>query len=153
MKVLYDIKKGITIKGDVQELGEELHNIPNKTPKTVLQYAIEHEDSVLYKQFEWDDSKAGEKYRKTQARQILNHIIIRQIEEEEINVRAFESIHVEEEDVEEARLYVNTVEALRDDDQRQLILNEVKSLFNQASNKLDAYNNCISLLLNKNIFC
>lgn len=152
MKIKYDLKKGLSINGDIQELGEEIYNIKNKTPKSVLQFAKDNKQSILYKQFEWDNKKAGEKYRVSQARKILNHIMIREIEEEEINIRAFESIHVEEEDVEETRIFVNTIDALQNDDQRKLILNEIKVLFNQASNKLDAYNSCISLLLNRGIF-
>lgn len=152
MNIKYGVKKGLSIVGDVQQVGEELTLIENKTPISVIEYAEKNKDSALYKQFEWDNSIAGEKYRLVQARQLMNHILIREIDEEEVECRAYSNITIEEEEVKSNRIYGNTIEVLKDDDQRKNLINNIKKLHIQASNAMDAYNNCITLLHNKKLF-
>ena len=45
-------------------------------PKEIVQYARENPDSELHKCFEWDDTKAAEKWRTQQARSIVVNLIV-----------------------------------------------------------------------------
>ena len=150
MKISYGVKAGLVIKGEVNSLVNELLTIKDRTPENVLQYAKDHKKSVLYKNITWENDTCAEKWRLREAQMILNHIIIKEIDEEEVNIRAFESVRIEEEDTEDIkRVYVNTIETISCPDLRRKVLNEIKCLMNQATNKLDAYNNLINILMKK----
>lgn len=77
-------------KGDVNKIGKELEIIEqnNKlTAEEVVNYAKTHTDSELHLNFEWDDSIAGEKYRRHQANQLIHNIRVRIIENDEEKTR------------------------------------------------------------------
>ena len=74
-------------KADAQKCGEEMGDSP--TPESVLAKAKDP-TSELHKCFEWDDTKAAEKYRLTQARQIIQFIIIKETKKKEHQVRYFQ---------------------------------------------------------------
>ena len=46
------------------------------TPEMIVDWARHHPASALYSKFEWDNTLAGELYRKEQARSIIKMIII-----------------------------------------------------------------------------
>lgn len=77
-------------KQDANEVGKELEKIENLTPENVVEVARDKKN-VMHDMFEWDDSIAGEKYRKTQASKILAAIQVKIIVDNEPNkqVRAF----------------------------------------------------------------
>ena len=81
---------GFYNKFDANEVGRELEKIENLTPENVVDVA-RNENNVMHDMFEWDDSIAGEKYRKTQASRILAAIQVKIIVDNEPNkqVRAF----------------------------------------------------------------
>ena len=54
---------------EICEIGEEVR------PEQVLDKARD-ESSELHKCFDWDDSSAAEKYRLSQARSVINHLIV-----------------------------------------------------------------------------
>lgn len=65
---------GFAYKEDPNEVGKELESLgDNLTPENVVDKA-RNEDNVLHGMFEWDDSIAGENYRKIQATRIINNI-------------------------------------------------------------------------------
>lgn len=74
-------------KADAQKCGEEMGDSP--TPESVLEKAKDP-TSELHKCFEWDDTKAAEKYRLTQARQMIQFIIIKETKKKEHQVRYFQ---------------------------------------------------------------
>ena len=77
----YELKNGVAIikKQDVQEVGEYLKKVTDKnggelTPELIVNES-KSEKSVLHQYFEWDNVKAGEKFRKHQARLIIGGVV------------------------------------------------------------------------------
>lgn len=73
MKIVWKDGLGSFYQGvKAEEVVAELNKISTETitPEQVLD-AARDENSLLHRFFEWDDSVAAEKYRKTQAQQIL----------------------------------------------------------------------------------
>jgi hypothetical protein len=126
--MVYRWKEGSRFKADAQAVGEELLRISEmeRDAKTVILFARKNKKSELYKCFEWDDEKAGEQYRLTQARTIMR-MIVHEIETtgrgktETIIVRTFESVKKSEDD--KSMVYVQTVKALNDVEYREQIMN------------------------------
>lgn len=81
---------GFYSKFDANEVGKELEKIENLTPENVIDVARD-ENNIMHDMFEWDDSIAGEKYRKQQASHIISNIHVKIIAEDKPNrlVRAF----------------------------------------------------------------
>ena len=79
-------------KEDPEQVAQELEKISEITPDNVVE-AAKNKESVLHNMFEWNDTIAGEKYRKIQARQIIGSIRVEVVstrsEEEPKTVRAF----------------------------------------------------------------
>ena len=84
---------------DAQTAGDELSRIYQQygaiDPKTVVNES-RREDAPLHRCFEWDDSKAAEKYRCDQARHIIRCITIAPVEESSsaAPIRAFVTTRV-----------------------------------------------------------
>ena len=65
-------------KADAQKVADEIISIgESATPKQILEKARD-ESTELHKVFEWDDTKAAEAYRLSQARQIVCHLVIKE---------------------------------------------------------------------------
>ena len=129
--------------GDAQKVGEELEVIESLgeiSNKNVLEYAKNNKDSELYKCFEWDNTKASEKYRMIQATQIISSISF-VIEEEEPpkKQKIYYSIKSEKQ---EARRFKNIKDILEDDE-------EYKALLNKAKNELEKCTNNYNDLIKK----
>jgi len=58
----------MTIEQEILDLVDEDGLIH---PQDMVDWARAHDDSLLYRQFEWDDTKAAERYRVWQARQLI----------------------------------------------------------------------------------
>ena len=55
---------GTKYKGDPQKVYEEIQSIGDSyTPREILAYARNNENSELHKCFDWDDTTAAEKWR------------------------------------------------------------------------------------------
>lgn len=63
-------------KADAEKCYAEMQELDEITPENVL-LAAEDEESELHKCFEWDDSIAAEKYRLSQARQIIQFLVVK----------------------------------------------------------------------------
>lgn len=74
------------VKNEIDSLGEtpSLHDVVEKA---------RDEDSVMHDMFEWDDAVAGEKYRESQAKQIIRMLVV---------------VDEKKEDAEPVRYYVST---------------------------------------------
>lgn len=69
-------------KADAQKVADEISSIGlSVKPEEIVDKARD-ENTELHKCFEWDDTKAAEKYRVYQARQIVCHLIIREVNDE-----------------------------------------------------------------------
>lgn len=73
---------------DAQKVYEEIGDT-QITPAEVLEKAKD-ENSELHRCFEWDDSKAAEKYRLQQARMVINLLVVKTETPEETPVRVFQ---------------------------------------------------------------
>lgn len=100
------------------------------TPASVVETARPF-NSELHTCFEWDDAKAGEKWRETQASQMIRCLVIKNPVHEsdpDSTIRAFVNITSQD----DKRFYVQTMSALSDGDYRHQV-------FRQALNELQAF--------------
>ena len=89
-------------KIDPDEAMNEIQRIENLygkiTAQTVLT-AAKDKDCILHKLFEWDDSKAAERYRMAQARTLINNIEVKIISDgEERHIPVYEVVNIVAED-------------------------------------------------------
>lgn len=73
-------------KGDANKIGKELETIEQAkelTAENVVDYARTHTGSELYNSLEWDDSIAGDLWRKKQASFIITNIRVKIINDDE----------------------------------------------------------------------
>lgn len=101
---------------DAQIAGEELERISSAhslTPETIVKES-RSKKAVLHNMFEWDDKRAGERWREQQAADLLRNIVVVIAKEEENKVeytRAFVNI-IREED----RVYLPLVTVISNED-------------------------------------
>ena len=98
VKVKYGWKRnnpGVDAKKAANYLRKLETKYGNLTPELIVKES-KKKNSVLHRCFEWNDKKAAVKYRLDQARYILRSITI---EVEEIEVRAFANVIIEDEGV------------------------------------------------------
>lgn len=81
-------KVGGIFKADPRKVYEEIGE-DGATPKDVLEKAKDP-NTELHKCFEWDDGVAAEKYRLSQARQIIQLLVVKVSEREATPRRVFE---------------------------------------------------------------
>lgn len=68
-------------KADAQKVADEISSIGlSVKPEEIVDKARD-ENTELHKCFEWDDTKAAEKYRIYQARQIVCHLIVKEVDD------------------------------------------------------------------------
>ena len=90
IKLKFTRKKSYRIKTDPQVIGEYCYNLEQKkggklTPKELVE-AARDVNSPLHNEFEWNDTKAAQKYREWQARYIISSIelVIETVETEPV---------------------------------------------------------------------
>lgn len=67
---------------DAQKVADEISSIGlSVRPEEIVEKARD-ENTELHKCFEWDDTKAAEKYRIYQARQIVCHLIVKEVNDD-----------------------------------------------------------------------
>lgn len=110
-------------KANAQKVYEEIGD-RKVTPEEVLEQARNDENSELHKCFEWDDSVAAEKYRLTQARQVIQFLVIKPEKKDEPQVRVFQ-ITTETNNYQPTRLFIQQPD-------------EYKALLQRAKNELSA---------------
>lgn len=70
-------------KANAEKVYSDINQIEEKTPQNLVDYAEEHPDCELYKCFTWDDRKAANEYRKSEARQVLRLLVYTEDTEED----------------------------------------------------------------------
>ena len=134
--------KSAGFNADVQKVGEELEVLEKMTEisnKSVLEFAKKNKSSELNKCFEWDDKKAGEKYRLHQESTLISSISF-VIEEEPVKKqKIYFSIKSDEK---ETRKFKNIKDILEDDE-------DYKALIQKAKNELETCTNNYESLLRK----
>ena len=143
--MVYEWKKGARLSADAQAVGEELESLEYKTAESVVNAARKSKGD-LHDCFEWDDSIAGEEYRKDQARLILRAIVttidVKRGEEiESIQVRAYESVRfaLDDETPEKSMTYIPTREVLKDAQLRAQVIGRLSSTIAEAESTAEAY--------------
>lgn len=121
-----------------QIAGEEIDRIQQRdgvvTKETLLDES-RPEEAPLHPAFEWDDTKAAEKYRLTQAKSIINDIVVEVIrtgEDEPKKVPAFVNVV---KGLQNNAQYLSVDVAMSDEDHRKAVLENAKSEFNAFKRK------------------
>jgi len=123
-----------TTKKFNQRLINEILDVKEKvglTAENILEYA-EDKNSELHKHFEWDNSKAGYKFRLLQAGYLINQV--------SVNVRGENSPAFEYVTINHAREYKDKTEIMSDEDLRQQILERALTYINSWKETYERYN-------------
>lgn len=139
--MVYQWAKGSRLKANAQEVGEELEAIQGSlTPERIVDEA-RNKSLELHKCFEWDNEEAAEKYRITQARDVLRFIsVVTTVksegkESESVVVRAYENVKTKDND----REYVQLFHALNDTEYRNQIFGRLKNMITDAIETTETY--------------
>lgn len=123
MSVTYAWRPGSRISIDPNKAGRELARIEKAEGSLTAEVVLERAKSAnssLHDHFEWDDSRAAEQHRLTQAGELIRSITVdvsRSNLEPAKPVRAFVNVREEEQ-----RHYVGTARAMSDKELRQQVL-------------------------------
>lgn len=113
-------------KKDAQKVGEELELIKSEgvlNPRSVVKRA-RNKKSILYNYFEWNNTKAAERFRLQQAMNIVNHVIeIIAIEGNQVEEKAYFSVIVKKDE----RAYVSLTEAITIPSYKKQLFREMES--------------------------
>lgn len=120
----YIIKEGAPYnKKDAVKIGRALDSVREQYGRLTSEFVVKaatKSNHPLHKYFEWDDTEAAESWRQEQARQLIKSIkitIVREDNDEPLNVRAFVSIRTDE-----GREYAPVMEAMSNRAHRSQLL-------------------------------
>ena len=138
-KIIYEAREGSPFhRGDAQAIGEFIAHIPEKSTTNILKAIEEHPNHVIHKYIEWDNKKAGQRYRLGQVRNIVNHVYVRIIRtNDSMPVRAFFSV---KEDDDTEPLYVDIKTTFTDTYTRSQVLNRAKNELDNWRERYSVYN-------------
>lgn len=109
-------------KANAELVYSDIENIEEKTPQNLVDYAEEHPECELYKCFTWDDTKAANEYRKTEARQVLRLLVYKEDPKEEdeppVQIRVMQNVNQE---------YKPVREIVRNNDEYKTLLKRAKA--------------------------
>lgn len=124
---VFSLKTGF-IKVDAQKAGEYLEEVNTEyggiTPEVLVEKGKE-KDNILHNYFEWNNEKAGEKYRLIQASTLIANITVKYIadDKEEKQTRAF--VHVSY-SKDEKTCFRPVHDAMKNEYSRNIILKEAE---------------------------
>ena len=122
---------------DAQLVGEELEKLEfagELTADEVLKFAKNNPNSETYKCFEWDNTVAGEKYRRLQASSILSSITVTIKEEPKETQRVYVSVKTS---LDDARKFKNIKEVLKNDEEYQQLIDRAKQSFTRTKEQYE----------------
>lgn len=102
------------------------------------------ETSPLHKHFEWDDNAAADKYRRDQARHLIQKCKITLIENEPVSIRAFVSL---QSDRDSGGGYRLTSEVVTDERRKQELLHDIQLTIARWTQKMHLLDGDIADLL------
>ena len=102
------------------------------------------EASPLHKHFEWDDTAAADKYRRDQARHLIQKCKITLIENEPVSIRAFVSL---QSDRDSGGGYRLTSEVVTDERRKQELLHDIQLTIARWTQKMHLLDGDIADLL------
>ncbi len=124
---------------DAEKVFKELEKISEKTPMNIVEKA-KNDKSEMHKCFTWDEGKAAEAWRLQEARQMVNHLVVKcdvitqKNEHVSVVINVFSSIPTDE-----GRRFVKTSDGMNNEILKQMIVSEVQSLLSQAKIKMTAH--------------
>lgn len=136
----YSFRDGFGWRVDPEVAGKRLDELAQETggditPEMVVNDA-EDETSPLHRCFDWDDKKAGDKWRLHQARQLIGSIIVEIVVKDTEHVRAFVNINYPES---KERHYVNIIDAANDEYKMKLIIDDARKQMKSWAQRFKIY--------------
>lgn len=136
----YSFRDGFGWRVDPEVAGRRLDEIAKDrngelTPELVLEDA-EREESPLHNCFDWDNDKAGSKWRLHQARQLIGSIVVEVVIKETENIRAFVNINYPDS---KERHYVNIIDAANDEYKMKLIIDDARKQLRSWTQRFKIY--------------
>ena len=133
--MVYQWKDGACFKADANKCKAEIDALPENTRKNIVAFA-RNRKTELHKCFEWNDTKAAEKYRLNQAGEIQRSIILVSVNQkgEEAWVRVYEKAADSKNSP-----YRDVSGAINDNFFRQIIINRVTRNIKELEYTLKAY--------------
>ena len=123
-----------------QVVGEELDRLQQKhnrlRPQNVVDEA-QSNTSPIHKYFNWDDTKAANAYRLTQARNLINHIRVRIVDQRGVKSPPVRLL-VQITDNNNESAYEPLVVAMKEPDKRRQIINRAISALVRARNEVES---------------
>ena len=111
-------------KGDPQKCAEEIMSISDNPKAEEVYEKAKGEDTELHKCLEWNDTVAADKYRIHQCRVIMDHLIIKRLDQTEDVPQ--EKIRFFYHDTHTGG-YIPTVRIIREEDKYQMLLQQAMS--------------------------
>lgn len=135
----YKFRDGYNWKVDPEIAGKTIEKIAAKnnkevTPQILVKEAAK-EKSPLHNCFEWDDQKAGEKFRLHQARKLIASLTVEITINEPETVRAFVNVYT----AEESQAYCSIADVTKDNAKLGFVIQDAKKRLNYVSNQLKIY--------------
>jgi hypothetical protein len=96
--------------------------------------AAKDPDCVLHKHFQWDDTKAAESYRKTQARQLIQKCVVTIDKAPNVQIRAFVSLAS---DQHSGGGYRMTADVLSDEDMKSQLLHDMMMVISRWKRQIN----------------
>lgn len=129
--MVYEWKSGSRHKVSAQVAGEVCSRLESEGRLNAVELVDESrpEDSPMHKEFEWDDSIAGEEWRRHQARNIINTIIVVPEVEERPVQRAFFKVESQ------SRNYESINVIIQQEDKYRKLLAQAKREFESYKDK------------------
>jgi hypothetical protein len=135
--MVYDWKPGARVNADAEKVGKELESIGEEVTPAMVVKKAKSKKTELHKCFEWDDEKAAQQYRITQARHILATLVIIPDQSEEGAprqiVRRYENVTCGEN-----RAYVPIEHVLKKEEWREELFSEIRIGIEELERKIEA---------------
>jgi len=139
-KKIYKARNSKYTDAQAQIFGEEISSIIKKygksTPPLLLKEAKD-KDSKLHDYFEWDNSKAGEKYRLQQAREIHQAVVEVVVTEQnkKVEVRSFQSVRSPKGEP----IYVTVEDAMTKESYKKQLLKKMYSTLHNLMEMIEIF--------------
>ena len=128
---------GFKFKADAEKCWNEIKSLGDAvTPEAIVEYARD-ENTELHKCFEWDDTKAAEAWRKSQARTICGSLVVVE-EKEEKEPISFRILQHDSQD----QAYTPVTLILKNEDEYKRLVNRAKA---ELASFRERYKNILEL--------
>lgn len=141
--MVYEWKINSLYKVPAQVAGEKMEQIIRDygavTKENFLE-ASRPEDSETHDLFEWDDSKAAEKYRLHQSNMVINHLTVKiDVEYKDLPVTTRAFVNVQQAGIRANAQFLRIDTALSDDECRTIVLANAIQELREFRRKYEAY--------------